>query len=245
MDRKPYICIPMALSAHLCREADLHVVQENLADVLAPGDGSLELAVASGKKWENGRSLHISFIGGAPKVRRYVIEAATEWTRYANLHFDFGDYPDAEIRISFANEGSYSAIGKDALDPDFTGKRTMNLEWNPYAPVEDFKATVLHEFGHAIGCIHEHSVPGNGIQWNRPAVYAYCAALNPPWTKAMVDYNIFDTFSEPLTNSTFDPTSIMIYPIPKAWTLDGYEVKWNTQLSAQDKAFIAQVYPRA
>jgi hypothetical protein len=41
-----------------------------------------------------------------------------------------------------------------------------------------------------------------------------------------------------------DPASIMVYPIPPRHTLDGYSVAWNGTLSAEDKVFIAAVYPR-
>jgi hypothetical protein len=32
---------------------------------------------------------------------------------------------------------------------------------------------VIHEFGHALGLIHEHQNPSGGIQWNKPVVCRY------------------------------------------------------------------------
>ena len=45
------------------------------------------------------------------------------------------------------------------------------------------------------------------------------------------------------TNGEYDPQSIMHYPVNKAFTLDGYEVGWNYNLSAGDKKTIASLYP--
>jgi hypothetical protein len=34
----------------------------------------------------------------------------------------------------------------------------------------------------------------------------------------------------------------MMYPIPESWTLDGFSADLNADLSAQDVAFIQEVY---
>jgi hypothetical protein len=40
-----------------------------------------------------------------------------------------------------------------------------------------------------------------------------------------------------------DPASIMQYPVDKALTDGQFEIGWNNDLSTQDKAFIARMYP--
>ena len=105
-----------------------------------------------------------------------------------------------------------------------------------------YSRKVLHEFGHALGAIHEHSSPATPINWNKEAVYK--AHEGTTWDKAMVDHNIFFTYDKTLTNFTaFDPDSIMLYPFPPEWTLDGYSTKENTVLSKNDKDFMKQLYP--
>ncbi len=208
---------------------------------------SEELAVSLPKKWENGRELHVRFLGGDAAVRRKVQEYAEQWHDYANIRFLFDDHPEAEIRVGFVLDGSsWSALGTDALNVDWfpPGERTMNFGWLTVATADDeFSRTVIHEFGHALGCIHEHSSPGQSIPWNREAVYRYYAARG--WTPAVVDLNIFRKYDREQTQySEFDPESIMLYPIPKELTLNGYEVGWNRTLSRTDKEFIAQVYRR-
>ncbi len=43
--------------------------------------------------------------------------------------------------------------------------------------------------------------------------------------------------------TSHDPASIMQYPVPKELTLNGFTIGWNNQLSPDDKAFIAKMYP--
>ena len=47
-----------------------------------------------------------------------------------------------------------------------------------------------------------------------------------------------------LAATEVDPLSIMMYPIPRSWTLDGTSAGLNSELSAKDKAFIAENYPK-
>jgi hypothetical protein len=47
-----------------------------------------------------------------------------------------------------------------------------------------------------------------------------------------------------VTATDVDPTSIMMYPIPKAWTLDGFSAGLNAALSQHDKDLIRSVYPQ-
>ena len=48
----------------------------------------------------------------------------------------------------------------------------MNYGWlTPESAQDEVRRVVLHEFGHALGLIHEHQNPkGGGIEWNRDAV---------------------------------------------------------------------------
>jgi hypothetical protein len=56
---------------------------------------------------------------------------------------------------------------------------------------------------------------------------------------------LFQTYDKDQTQCTqTDPTSIMMYPIPEGFTTDGLVVGFNRVLSAMDKSFIAQQYPK-
>jgi hypothetical protein len=121
----------------------------------------------------------------------------------------------------------------------------MNYGWLELDSSDDeVRRVVLHEFGHALGCIHEHQNPAGGIKWNKNVVYAYYAGPPNFWSKEDVDHNLFEVYDENLTiYSQLDPASIMMYPIDRRFTLDGFEVGLNTQLSSVDKEFIEATYP--
>ncbi len=123
----------------------------------------------------------------------------------------------------------------------------MNFGWLTKATLNDeYSRVVTHEFGHSIGCIHEHQNPSTNIPWNKDAVYKYYAGPPNNWTKEQVDINLFTRYSANITQfSEFDPKSIMLYPIPNEFTIGNFEVGWNKVLSDEDKQFVATLYPPA
>ena len=107
----------------------------------------------------------------------------------------------------------------------------------------ELRRTVLHEFGHAIGCIHEQASPAAAIPWNEPRVYEFYREWQR-WDDDTIYRNVLQRYSAAETlYSNFDPASIMQYPVPAHLTRNGYEIGWNTELSAGDKSFIARMYP--
>lgn len=207
-------------------------------------DGDARGAVIKDKKWQPGQTLRVRFLDGDPIVHQKIEAVAHQWSQYINIRFEFDNDPNAEIRISCQPGGSWSYIGTDALSID-QSQPTMNYGWlKPDSPDEEYSRVVLHEFGHALGCIHEHQHPEAGIPWNRDAVYRYY--MNPPnnWTKEGVDNNLFARYGKDVTQfSHFDTQSIMLYAIPKELTTNGYEVGWNRHLSETDKVFMGTIYP--
>lgn len=205
-------------------------------------DGDARGAVLRDYKWQPGQTLRVRFLDGDPIVQQKIEAVAHEWSQYINIYFEFGNDPDAEIRISCTPGGSWSYIGTEALTiaPD---QPTMNYGWlYPDTPDEEYSRTVLHEFGHALGMIHEHQHPEAGIPWNRDAVYRYYMQENN-WTREDVDHNLFAQYGKDVTQfSHFDPQSIMLYPIPRGLTTNGFEIGWNNYLSETDKAFMSEVY---
>lgn len=213
-------------------------------DDVPPGQQRFRMAFLTGKAWRTGRKLRVCFLDGPAGVRARVRDVAAEWMDHANIRFEFGDDPHSEIRISFKQAGSWSRLGTEALAVA-KDKPTMNLGWlRKDTPAKEYSQVVLHEFGHALACVHEHQNPAAGIPWNKEAVYRYYAGPPNRWTKYEVDLNILDVYGRDITQFTaFDPKSIMIYPIPKELTLGGFQVNWNPGLSDTDKDFIAAQYP--
>ena len=208
----------------------------------------MEMALVSAKMWKPGRKLRVCFLDGDPKVHEKIASYAKQWMQYANIVLDFVTGKTGDIRISFQQPGYWSAVGTDALVEQFFAKTepTMNYEaFSMATPDEEYSRVVLHEFGHALGCIHEHQNPAGGIQWNKEAVYRSLGGPPNNWSKEKVDHNMFETYSRDITQFTaLDPKSIMLYSFPKSWTTNGMEFGSNRVLSETDKTFIASRYPK-
>ena len=214
--------------------------------VLAQG----RAAVMKHARWQPGDTIKIRFLSGSPELQGRVRTIAKEWEKFANLTFQFVRNAPSDIRIAFfqdtRDDGSWSCLGttcRSIAEP----KPTMNFGRLTDAPTDNERRTVLHEFGHAIGLIHEHQNPhaDRPIAWNRAAVKADCSKPPNSWNDKQIEDNIFKHYNQDDVLATKrDPLSIMLYPIPSAWTLDGFSREMNRELSAEDKRLVRYIYPR-
>lgn len=193
---------------------------------------------AKGKQWRVGEVIDICFLEGTKEQRKYVKEIAEEWLKYANLKFKW-DVPQdkSDVRISFRESmGSWSYVGTDSLFIN-RAQPTMNFGWLD-------KSTVLHEFGHMIGLLHEHQNPAGGIKWNVDKVIK--ALSGPPnnWDEGTIRHNVLNQATTDSANGTeFDPSSIMLYYFPDEWVEGGKGTNRNVDISETDKKYIAELYP--
>ena len=197
-----------------------------------------------GLYWSNGKTIRVKFIGGNDYLRNRVKYYANWWTQYANLTFDFVNYGHSDLRVSFVQNGSsWSVIGKQAL---YLGvnEPTMNFGWfDEQTPEFEFQRTILHEFGHALGLLHEHQNPSGGIPWDRAAVYDHYRRTQG-WDKKTTYQNVIQKASRNETQfSTYDPKSIMHYPVSPQLTNGRYQIGMNAKLSPTDISFINNIYP--
>ncbi len=205
-----------------------------------------KMALQTGKKWADGKTLGVWFMDGSATQKAKVKVQAMKWTQFANVQFNFSaSKASAQVRISFvADEGSWSYIGTDCLGIA-RSQPTMNFGWlRDDTDDTEYERVVVHEFGHALGAIHEHQNPKGGIQWNLPAVYAYFSGPPNNWSKEEIDANVIGKYSvDQLNASTYDPDSIMLYQFDGALIKGGVPTKFNTHLSSGDKRFIRKQYP--
>ena len=196
-------------------------------------------------KWIPGDIISISFLDGEPELHARVKKVAEEWTKnLANLIFEFRNDNDTDIRISFLLPGSWSVLGTTCRSVE-KNRPTMNFGWLKIdTPDAKLRRVVLHEFGHALGLIHEHMNPEGGIKWDKPKVIQELSQPPNSWSEAVIENNMFKAFTlQELALTRMDKTSIMMYPIPARWTLDGFSTELNTEISETDKEFIKQQYP--
>lgn len=203
-----------------------------------------ELALIKMNMWDGRNVLNVRILPHSfnQDLNMQIEQFANEWAPYSGIQFNFINAGQAEIIIQLNANGIHSSqIGKNALPFSRRGEITMHLGIGAAHNLEHIRRPVIHEFGHALGCIHEHQSPAADIQWNEPIVIRSHSLGG--WDEATVRHNVFFKYTQSeITNSEFDPNSIMIYPIPADFTTNGYNVGWNTQLSDTDRAFMRRAY---
>lgn len=206
------------------------------------------MAVVNTKRWTPGTTLRCRFLDGSPTMQRKVQTQAKKWEQWANIRLRFVTSGTAEIRISFyADAGSWSAVGRDALNTTYfpTHQPTMNYGWLRDTTADDeYQRVVLHEFGHALGCIHEHQSPTFSRTWNVDAVMKYFQGPPNFWDAAAIQHNVLQKYStQGISATRFDPRSIMLYSFDAALFSDGLgPTNNNKTVSPSDIQMIRSMY---
>ena len=237
----------------------------------------LRAAFLRAKLWAPGTTITVGFIGGEEWQRAWTAKVVTDTiAQYTGLTFAFDLGPNgssAMIRIAFDEaEGCYSRLGTDALQNWGGLNNSMNLGWTDaplnhafsyggrsYTTSTSFDqggypgqgTTIVHEFGHALGMVHEHQTPfGNPLVWDDAAVYSAFGGPPNNWSRLDIQSNIISVYSGVgMNGSNFDPLSIMKYSFPSGLLLRpspavAAEVeRFNLALSACDKYWLAVNYP--
>jgi hypothetical protein len=187
----------------------------------------------------------------------------TRWKPYINMELIFVDGPSdpkrSDIRIDFhLDKGCNSRIGSNCKNVKYP-ERTMNFAWFDVN-------VVLHEFGHALGLIHEHQSPMEGEIprdiWNRQGLYKFyepdmiSRGINPgdPTYRKEADKiiitNVFSKYTDrDVQGTSFDQYSIMLYTFPYYVFVGGLYgryprgIRKNTILSIKDVLYISKLYP--
>lgn len=206
------------------------------------------MAVVNSKKWTIS-TIKCKFLDGTPKMQRKVEAIAHEWEQYCKIKFKFVAVGSAEVRISFyADPGSWSAVGRDALNASYfpLHQPTMNYGWlRDDTKDAEYSRVVLHEFGHALACVHEHQSPTFTRTWDVAAVMKYFQGPPNYWAPADIKHNVLSKYSPTGVSATrFDPKSIMLYSFDAKLFSDGLgATNSNTKLSPSDIAQIKSMYP--
>jgi len=241
-----HLCVETAIPDNVMEEVRLHAIQVNPdnAPQFDPDD-PLEGVSNTRWLWPNGAEITVAFQEGDPAVHKRIEPIAHEWSEHANLTFKFVEGRRADIRISFDPKGgSWSYHGVQSNSFWLFGRPSMNYGWLKADTEErEYRRVVLHEFGHALGLVHEHLSPNATIPWDLPALFAYYERTNG-WSEQQTRSQVLNRLKVNRVTQ-FDQDSIMLYHFPAELTTDGSSTPWNTELSETDKSFIAQLYPKA
>jgi hypothetical protein len=259
------------MSLKICTEK-VHHNDKKLLDHINnhPNKDALKAAFYTSKKWSPNSVITVKFLDNNPKIPitsknnmntsngnidplqqyffdnpNFNITDAIKKIVYeriqplVSLQFNFVDNSkNADIRISFdPNSGAWSLVGTDCQRED-QANATMNFGWFDVS-------TVMHEFGHSIGLIHEHQNPqGVSIPWDKKVLYKW-AEETQGWSKEQTDTNIINKYDKTLINgSYFDPLSIMLYFFPDELVTNGKGTHQNLTLSGIDMKYINEQYDK-
>lgn len=195
--------------------------------------------------WKEGTTIRIFFFDGTGEIQNKVLTIAKSWTPYTKVDFEqvYDKYGESDIRISFNCKGYNSLLGKQSLEEKFKFKRTMCLQGlDTMKNNEVFERTVLHEFGHVMGFLHELQNPSVRIPWDTSKLFKYYDSAYG-WKPDSVKKWVLDLYDlQSVDASEFDSLSIMVYAVPKEVTKNGYYIKWPKKLSKKDKEKATEFY---
>ncbi|MEO5913793.1 MAG: matrixin family metalloprotease [Luteolibacter sp.] len=236
----------------MVRRAMLHAMDNDDGLTLDPeavAEGR-RMALIRSKTWGAGHTLTCRFLDGSAKMKKSVEKYAKLWEKYANVKIEFVPSGTADVRISFyADDGSWSAVGTDSLNHDYfpLHQPTMNFGWvRDDTDADTISGVVLHEFGHALGCVHEHQSPEFERKWNTKNVYEYFQGPPNYWDPEDIKSNVLAKYPEKgIIASRFDMKSIMLYSFDAVLFSDHKgPTNENTTISKMDMEMIAKLYPK-
>ena len=198
--------------------------------------------------WPEGSRVTFAFLD-SPQ-HRYADEvrsAAAAWSNASCLRIEEvrTNLNGADIRIRFdPGAGHYSLVGSDSRhQAGVRNGESMNID--PGGLGQFARGIIRHEFGHAIGMLHEHQVPTVTIDW---VVEALRNRL-PEWSQGQIESDILNQYNDErryVHSKAFDPDSVMVYWFNRNEVRNydqiGLKPQPNNDISQEDDRFCHERY---
>lgn len=243
-------CVLKSLPPHMQDEAAKRAIRKNPSNAAKLAKGVVlppaEIAILTGKYWGvGGVHLGVTFLDTAnTQLKAKILAYANKWSQYGNVKFS--ESRQGDVRLSTNPGGGYwSYLGTDihSIDPS---SPTMNLDsFSLATPDSEYDRVVCHEFGHTMGCPHEHARQDilTLLDQNKTYIYFW---NNYGWSRQEVDDQIFT----PLDPSSIwatqpDVTSIMCYQFSGDCTKSGEPIPGGLVIDPLDGSLIAEKYPKS
>jgi Astacin (Peptidase family M12A) len=210
------------------------------------GDTGVEAVIDLPATWGPHPVINIHFVGGTAADQARVKQVTRIWENSIDVFFTFDPAKPSDIRIAFdSGNGNWSALGIDSKVAGYQGRPTMNLANRDGSGALE-EATILHEFGHALGLYHEHQHPQITLQWNEATVIADLGGPPNNWKADKARSQVLTRLSpRAKVFGAYDHTSIMHYDIPPTWHVGAFQIGPNKSLSPEDVARSKVLYPDA
>jgi hypothetical protein len=205
------------------------------------------IAVMTTKYWHtDGVRLGVSFLEQTPAaLRDKILAYANKWGKWANVQFSWSQ-SGGEVRLTRSGDGYWSYLGTDVLHIP-AGQPTICLQgFSLSTPESEYDCVVCHEFGHTIGCPHEHLRQEIIARLDPQKTVRYFQQMQG-WSAQTTVQQVLTPVSESSIRGTphAEEDSIMCYQLPAAITKDGRPIVGGSAITEDDGNFIGGVYPRA
>lgn len=189
--------------------------------------------------WDNGKVLVVKFLNGSSKLRQTFATQLQEIEKYTNLKFRITETGDSHFRIAFTNNNIlFSEIGTMALMHSQEVATAEMDSTNFYINPMLFKAMSLHIIGHMIGLQDEIFAQSFKYEYWEKNYTSF-------FTEDEKLQKFIDKYSFNHSNQIkYDDLSIMASSLNYSSTKNKSSIKWNNQLSVNDRMLLASLYSK-